>query len=138
MARILVCEDDRLIAGIIGKVLGDESHQVKIVRDGSMAIAELRKECFDLVITDMIMPGNSGLDVIRFIRRQLRSDCPVLIMSGLSEKEHVIKAKNLGASDFLSKPVQVEKLKRKVSHLVASSGFNGDGDNDHGQERVIS
>jgi len=137
MARILVCEDDRLIAGIIGKVLGDESHHVKVVRDGSMAIAELRKESFDLVITDMIMPGNSGLDVIRFIRRQLRSSCPVLIMSGLSEKEHVIKAKKLGASDFLSKPVQVEKLKRKVSHLIPISGFNGDEDNGHRRKRLI-
>ncbi|MBZ4675608.1 MAG: transcriptional regulator [Anaerophaga sp.] len=135
MARILVCEDDRLIAAIIGKVLGDDSHQVKVVRDGSMAIAELRKESFDLVITDMIMPGNSGLDVIRFIRRQLRSGCPVLIMSGLSEKEHVREAKKLGASDFLSKPLQVEKLKRKVSQLVPTSGLNGD--NDHGHKRLI-
>jgi FixJ family two-component response regulator len=58
-------------------------------------------------------------------------------MSGLSEKEHVIKAKKLGASDFLSKPVQVEKLKRKVSHLIPISGFNEDEDNGHRRKRLI-
>jgi FixJ family two-component response regulator len=59
------------------------------------------------------------------------------MLSGLTEKEHVLKAKKLGASDFLSKPVQVDRLKRKVSHLVSTSGFRADENNNHGHQRLI-
>ncbi|MGQ1890177.1 response regulator [Thermophagus sp. OGC60D27] len=130
MAKILISEDDKLIAGIIGKILARDDHQIKIVPDGAMAIKELREEQYDLIITDMIMPGYSGLDVLRYVRRQLRSHSPVLIMSGMSEKEYVRKAKKMGATDFITKPIKEEKLRRKVSQLL-SIQESSDNKSDH-------
>jgi CheY-like chemotaxis protein len=121
MAQILLCEDDKLIARIIGKILDNQKHQIKIVSNGTEAIEELKKDHYDLVITDMIMPGFSGLDIVRFIRRQLRSRCPILLMSGLSDKEFIRKAKKVGTTDFISKPVNIDILKRKVAHLISYS-----------------
>jgi len=118
MANILVCEDDRLISLIIKEILTAEQYQVKFVRDGALAIQALQEDAFELVISDIIMPVRSGLEVIDFLRNELKSDVPVLIMSGRSESEFIREARETGASDFLSKPFEVEIFKRKVLHLL--------------------
>jgi DNA-binding response OmpR family regulator len=118
MIKILVCEDDKLIASIIKQVLYDEGHEVKVVPNGSLAMEELKNSSFHLVISDMIMPVNDGLDVIHFIRNDLKSTVPIIIMSGLSEREHIRNIRDLGASDFISKPFKAKNLKRKAFQLA--------------------
>jgi CheY-like chemotaxis protein len=123
MASILICEDDRLIAQIIEQILKGDQVEVKVVGNGAMAINELKKNTFDLVITDAVMPEKTGLDVISFIRRHQRSDTPVLMMSGMAEIDHIKAAKSKGVNDFLAKPFSAEKLKRKVQQLLSSNLF---------------
>ncbi len=120
MANILVCEDDKLMGCIIEHALKDDSHNVKIVQDGQLATTELKSDYYQLVISDLVMPVMNGLDLIDFIRNNLKSEIPVLIMSGLSEHEHVRKAKQTGANDFLPKPINADKLRRKVQQLLRS------------------
>lgn len=122
MANILICEDDKLIGRIIERILLADLHKVKLVNDGCMAIQELKENTFELVISDYIMPVNTGIDVINFIRTELKSDVPVLMLSGLSENAHIREAKKLGASDYLLKPFALIKLKRKVNQLLQSHG----------------
>jgi CheY-like chemotaxis protein len=123
MASILICEDDRLIAQIIEQILKGDQVEVKVVGNGAMAINELKKNTFDLVITDAVMPEKTGLDVISFIRRHQRSDTPVLMMSGMAEIDHIKAAKSKGVNDFLAKPFSAEKLKRKEQQLLSSNLF---------------
>lgn len=118
MANILVCEDDRLISRIIEEILTAEQYQVKLVRDGALAIQALQEDAFELVISDIVMPIRSGLEVISYLREELNSDVPVLIMSGRSEGGSIREARESGASDFLPKPFDVDIFKRKVLHLL--------------------
>lgn len=118
MANILVCEDDRLISRIIEEILTTEQYEVKFVRDGALAIQALQENAFELVISDVVMPVITGLEVISYLREELNSDVPVLIMSGRSEGEFIREAKEKGATDFLPKPFDIDVFKRKVLNLL--------------------
>jgi DNA-binding response OmpR family regulator len=120
MANILVCEDDKLIGRIIERKLLDGNHKVKVVENGSIAMRELKEQIFQLVISDVMMPVNSGLDVISYMRNELKLDIPILMISAISEEDNVREAFRLGASDYISKPFNVGLLKDKVSHLLES------------------
>ncbi|WP_291859107.1 response regulator transcription factor [Marinilabilia sp.] len=118
MANILVCEDDRLIGRIIERKLMDENHKVKVVENGNLAIRELKGQIFQMVISDVMMPVNSGLDVINYLRNVLKSNIPILMVSALSEDDNIQDALRMGANDYVSKPFSVNALKSKVSHLL--------------------
>ncbi|PWE00967.1 response regulator transcription factor [Marinilabilia rubra] len=118
MANILICEDDRLIGRIIERKLLEDFHQVKLVENGDIAIRKLKEQVFQLVISDVMMPVNSGLDVINYLRNELRSDIPILVVSALSEEDNIQEAIKLGASDYVSKPFSVGALREKVGYLL--------------------
>jgi len=118
MAHILVAEDDKLIGRIIERKLLDNNYKVEIVTDGEKAMAALKENLFQLVISDVMMPVNSGLDVIHYIRHELGSEIPVLMVSGLSEKDNIQEALHLGANDYIAKPFALDDLIEKVFHLL--------------------
>ncbi|MFO8000339.1 MAG: response regulator [Marinilabilia sp.] len=118
MANILVCEDDKLIGRIIERKLLDDKHQVMLVDNGSKAMQALKENIFQMVISDIMMPVNSGLDVIHYLRHDLRSDIPILMVSGLSENDNIQEAIRLGANDYIPKPFALNALKEKVIHLL--------------------
>jgi DNA-binding response OmpR family regulator len=120
MANILVCEDDKLIGRIIERKLLDDNHNVKVVENGSLAIRELKNQIFQLVISDVMMPVNSGLDVINYLRNELKSGIPILMVSALSEEDNIQDALRLGANDYVPKPFSVTVLKSKVGQLLES------------------
>lgn len=122
MANILVCEDDKLIGRIIERKLLDDNHKVKLVDDGEKAMRELKSQLFQLVISDVMMPVNSGLDVISYLRNELKSNVPVLIISGLSENDNIQEAISLGATDYMGKPFALDALKTKVLGLLNRAG----------------
>ncbi len=118
MPAILICDDDRLMAQIIKQIVKSDLVEVRVVSNGALAIKELKKRTFDLVITDAVMPEKTGLDVISFIRRHQRLNTPVLMMSGMSEMNYIKTAKEKGVNDFLAKPFSAKKLRRKVQQLL--------------------
>ena len=118
MAHILVAEDDKLIGRIIERKLLDDNPKVKLVTDGEKAMAALKENLFQLVISDVMMPVNSGLDVIHYLRKDLGSEIPILMVSGLSENDNIQEALNLGANDYIAKPFALDVLDEKVFHLL--------------------
>ena len=119
MANILVAEDDKLIGRIIERKLLDDNHKVKLVNDGEKAMAALKENLFQMVISDVMMPVNSGLDVIHYLRNDLGSDIPVLMVSGLSENDNIQEALKLGANDYIPKPFAIKALEEKVWSLLS-------------------
>lgn len=120
MAKILVCEDDKLLSRIIERILSCENHEVIVVRDGISAINQLQSTCFDLIVSDIIMPGKSGMQITYYIRNILQLQTPILLTSGTTNPEQIRQAKKRGANDFLPKPFAVDRLKRKTSQLLQS------------------
>ncbi len=108
--RILVAEDDEQMLDLLQRVLGDEGYQVTAVRDGIQALARLDDNPgFDLVLTDLRMPGLDGMELLRrAMARQLRQ--PVILMTAFGSIESAVQAMREGAYYYIAKPVDIEDL----------------------------
>jgi excisionase family DNA binding protein len=107
--RILVVDDEASIRDLLSKTLALADYDVDLAPDGRTALDRLRIAPYDLLITDLKMPGVDGLTVIREGRR-LRPDIPVVIITGYSSEASAIEAVNLGVSGYLTKPFRVPRV----------------------------
>jgi excisionase family DNA binding protein len=108
-SRILVVDDEAAIRDLLAKTLALAEYDVDVAPDGRSALERLRTLPYDLLITDLKMPGVDGLTVIREGRRY-RPDIPVIIITGFSTEASAIEAINLGVSGYLIKPFRVPKV----------------------------
>lgn len=115
--RILVVEDNAVLARGIGTVLKDGGYAVDWVADGSAALAALAAEHFDLVILDLNLPDMDGLDVLRSLRSR-ESGASVLVLSARVEPDDRVRGLDLGADDYMIKPFDVDELEARVRMLL--------------------
>ena len=108
-ARVLVVDDEATIRDLLSKTLALAEYDVDLAPDGRAALERLRIIPYDLLITDLKMPGVDGLAVIREARR-LKADIPVIIITGFSTEASAIEAVNLGVSGYLTKPFRVPRV----------------------------
>ena len=108
-SRILVVDDEAAIRELLAKTLALAEYDVDVAPDGGSALERLRTLPYDLLITDLKMPGVDGLTVIREGRRY-RPDLPVIIITGFSTEASAIEAINLGVSGYLIKPFRVPRV----------------------------
>jgi excisionase family DNA binding protein len=107
--RILVVDDEASIRDLLSKTLALAEYDVDLAPDGRTALDRLRIVPYDLLITDLKMPGVDGITVIREGRR-MRPDIPVIIITGYSSEASAIEAINLGVSGYLTKPFRVPRV----------------------------
>jgi len=107
--RILVVDDEAAIRDLLSKTLALAEYDVDLAPDGRTALERLRIIPYDLLITDLKMPGIDGLTVVREARR-LKADIPVVIITGFSTEASAIEAVNLGVSGYLTKPFRVPRV----------------------------
>lgn len=120
MKKILIAEDEEILRMLIADTLEEGDFEVDEAEDGEEALKLLEKKQFDLVILDYMMPGLTGLEVIRKIRGEqaLNKDVKILMLSAKSqqnEQEEVLKA---GADYFMVKPFSPLQLFEKVGKIV--------------------
>ncbi|HVL66825.1 MAG TPA: response regulator [Vicinamibacterales bacterium] len=108
-ARILVVDDEETIRELLSKTLALAEYEVDVAHDGRSAVDRMRMIPYDLLITDLRMPGVDGLTVIREARR-LKADIPVIIVTGYSTEASAIEAINLGVQGYLTKPFRVPRV----------------------------
>ena len=107
--RVLVVDDEASIRDLLSKTLALAEYDVDLAPDGRTALERLRVIAYDLLIIDLKMPGVDGLAVIREARR-LKTDLPVIIITGYSTEASAIEAVNLGVSGYLTKPFRVPRV----------------------------
>ena len=107
--RVLVVDDEASIRDLLQKTLALAEYDVDLAPDGRTALERLRIIPYDLLITDLKMPGIDGLTVIREARR-LKADIPIIIITGYSTEASAIEAVNLGVSGYLTKPFRVPRV----------------------------
>src|ERR687894_946376 len=107
--RVLIVDDEATIRDLLSKTLALAEYDVDLASDGRRALERLRIIPYDLLITDLKMPGVDGLAVIREARR-LKTDIPVIIITGFSTEASAIEAVNLGVSGYLTKPFRVPRV----------------------------
>jgi excisionase family DNA binding protein len=116
-ARVLVVDDEATIRDLLQKTLALAEYDVDLAPDGRTALERLRIIPYDLLITDLKMPGVDGLAVIREARR-LKADIPVIIITGFSTEASAIEAVNLGVSGYLTKPFRVPRVLAAASKAL--------------------
>jgi two-component system response regulator PilR (NtrC family) len=107
--RILVVEDESDLRKVLASLLRREGYKVDLAESGSRAIEMLGREVYDLVITDVRLPGATGIDVLRS-SRDLYPDAPVIVITAFASDETAEEARRLGAFNFITKPFDNEKI----------------------------
>ena len=119
--KILIVEDDELMIKILKFILNKEGYQLSIIKDGLSAIEQIPAINPDMVITGLLLPYKSGLEVIRFVKEKFKKT-PIIVLSSLGEEEHsVSEAFKLGADDFIAKPFNPNELILRVKRLLNHS-----------------
>jgi two-component system response regulator PilR (NtrC family) len=114
---ILVAEDEAAVRESLAEVLRDEGYEVTAVADGAAATAALGAQEFDLVLSDIRMPGVDGLAVLRHAR-EIAPQTLVLLMTAHATVETAVEAIRRGAQDYLLKPIIFEDVLHKIDHLL--------------------
>lgn len=131
MAAILVVDDDRSIARIIGRYLEQAGYRADLAGDGTGALAALADKRYDLIVLDVLLPDTTGLEVCRRIRGQkysdndqrltTGSDVPILMLSALGLTDDIVDGLRCGADDYIVKPFEPRELVERVRALLRRS-----------------
>ena len=116
MADILIVDDDEVIRDTLKELLS-EHYVCKTAGTADEAFARLAEKPYDLVLTDISMPGISGLELLGRVL-ELYPKMPVIVVSGISDQEHVQGLIKLGAFDFLLKPFRLEVVEKSVRRAL--------------------
>ena len=120
--RILVVEDEPDIAALLAYHLTREGYRVETATTGQEGIAAVHRETPDLMVLDLMLPGVSGLDVLRSIRSEAATqDLPVLVLTARREADDRILGFQLGADDYLTKPFSPKELVLRVEAILRRS-----------------
>ena len=119
MAKVLVIEDEELMIKALEFRLKKDGFEVDLARDGAQGIEQLGKNSYDLVITDIMMPFVSGLEVVSYIKSHpILKETPVIVLSSIGLERVVMEAFELGVDDFITKPFNLGELVIRVKKFV--------------------
>ena len=118
--HILVVDDDELVSEYLSALLEAESYDVMVLNEPKAALEYFKAhpDYFDLIVTDQIMPGLTGVEITQSIL-ELRPDLPVLLITGYSEKISAQNAESFGLSGFFPKPINENLFLDKINNLIA-------------------
>ena len=119
--RILVIEDDREMRSLLEDYLEEEGYEVGSVDDGSEAFRKLARENFDLILTDIRMPGLNGLDILPGLK-QIQPGILIIVITAFGSEEVQRRALERGADAYLEKPLQLDQLRTLIQEMVSSQG----------------
>lgn len=114
--HILIVDDDRRIRDLLSRFLSGEGYRVTTAESGQHARGKLGGLSFDLLILDVMMPGESGVELARFIREH--SGVPILMLTARHEIDHRIEGLQAGADDYLAKPFEPRELSLRIANIL--------------------
>jgi two-component system, NtrC family, response regulator PilR len=118
MISILVVDDEQGMRDFLKIMLKKEGYQVQTAANGEAALASLQEDAFDLVISDIRMPGTSGLDLLAGIK-ELYPDLPVIMITAFASPDDAVIAMKNGAFDYISKPFNIDEIKSVVESATS-------------------
>lgn len=117
LSRVLVVEDDEDMRENLLRILGGAGYEVHLARNGVEAMTVLKSQLCHLVLTDLIMPGMGGLDLLTEIRRQ-KWDLPVVFLTAFGDRATFMKATEMGAVDLVTKPFRADSLLDLITKIL--------------------
>ena len=119
-AHILVVDDDTRLRELLRKYLMDNNYRVTTARDATEARAKLAGLAFDLIVLDVMMPGEDGLELTQSLRQT--SDVPILLLTAMGAAEERIAGLESGADDYLPKPFEPRELILRIGTILRRAG----------------
>jgi len=119
--NILIVDDEKDIRESLGDILIDEGFNVFLAKNASVAIKYKKKQKIDLILLDIWMPDTDGISLLKSWAKNKEINCPVLMMSGHGTIDTAIEATKIGATDFLEKPISLQKLLKSISGALKKS-----------------
>lgn len=116
--RILVIEDDSEMQSLLKDFIEEEGYEVDSVEDGSQAFRKLAREAFDLIISDIRMPGLSGLDILPGLKK-LQPRASIIVITAFGSEEAHRRAFERGAHAYLEKPIHLEELRILMHKMIS-------------------
>lgn len=125
MDRILIVEDEHGIASFVKLELTHEGYEAHVAGDGGVALEMFQQQDWDLILLDVMLPGISGLEVLRRIRKS--SSVPVILLTARGETMDRVAGLDAGADDYLPKPFAIEELFARIRSLLRrKNAWSGD------------
>jgi putative two-component system response regulator len=125
--RLLVADDDPPVAELLRRMLVSDGYVVEVVHDGLAALQAVQQRKPHLALLDVNMPGINGIDICRRVKRDPASRLtPIVLITGMAQRESRIEGLEAGADDFLSKPVDMQELLARVRTLVRMKRYTDD------------
>jgi DNA-binding response OmpR family regulator len=118
-----ILEDDEDQSSLLELWLGDAGYAVQAYASGNDFIRAVQARGFDLVLLDWNLPEMSGLEVLEWIRRNLRTHIPVIFLTTRAEEKHIVQALQAGADDYVTKPARPLELIARIGALARRSGL---------------
>ncbi len=118
--RVLVVDDEQNSREGLSKILTKEGYVVHTAENGKKALIEAENNKFDLIITDLRMPEMDGIEVLEKLRKK-NKDMGVVIVTAYGEVNSYLKSMNLGAFEYLNKPIHLEELRRVINKALHES-----------------
>ena len=115
--KILIVEDEKMLAEILSDTLSDRNFDVHLAYDGIHALEVIKKEPFDVIVSDVMMPNLDGYSLAKKLRNE-GFNTPILFLTALSATEDVVKGFETGGNDFLKKPFAIDELIVRVKALA--------------------
>ncbi|MBC7915032.1 MAG: response regulator transcription factor [Pyrinomonadaceae bacterium] len=116
--KILVADDDLLMLKTLEFRLKKDGHTVFTTRDGREALAQIAIINPDLIITDLMMPYSSGMEIVGAVRQMPGKKIPIIILSAMGQESVVLEAFQLGADDYITKPFSPNELSVRVRRFM--------------------
>ena len=115
--KILIVEDEKMLAEILSDTLSDRNFDVRLAYDGIHALETIKKEPFDVIVSDVMMPNLDGYSLAKRLRNE-GCNTPILFLTALSATEDVVKGFETGGNDFLKKPFAIDELIVRIKALA--------------------
>ena len=119
--HVLVVEDEPATSALIKEILTGDGYRVTAVGDGRTALEKARANPPQAIVTDIVVPGIDGLELITTLKRDAAFHTPILVLSARNSESDVTKAKDAGANRFLSKPVVGKNLLATLAEMLNPS-----------------
>src|SRR5438045_2272559 len=123
--HLLVVDDDMRLRELLRRYLSDSGFRVTGAADAAEARAQLASFTFDLVVLDVMMPGESGIDLTRALRQRAAPRIPVLLLTAMGEPEDRVNGLEQGADDYLAKPFEPRELVLRIRNILQRRGAPG-------------
>jgi DNA-binding response OmpR family regulator len=116
--KILICEDNQLAMNTLSFILEKEGFKSDTAEDGNKALVLLQKTVYDLILMDIHLPFHSGLELIKYLRSDLKMNTPVLVLTAFSDLQMQHQAAELGISGYIIKPFDPSDLILQICAIL--------------------